>query len=285
MSIRLVTKSIWGNPGNRGKRLRKTLDAVAWQLQKRAFRSTRILKLSNGARFRAYPDCVVSSALIYADWPEYHELMLLRRTLSDGEVMIDVGANVGHISLLLSDVVGPLNVFAFEPTPVAFRRLAENWRLNGWPTDGLLQAAVGSKAGYAFVRDVDRPVTTNTVAPSPTDERSVEVPLVRLDDLRHLWAGRSIGLLKIDVEGYELEVFLGSRCLLAEQRPRLIMFESLAGLIATEISTLLTNCSYHVFQLNWAGRPDFIGNAAQNLFAVAKEYQDSILRVDPCRPS
>src|SRR5206468_13677 len=109
----------------------------------------------------------------------------------------------------------PCNIFAFEPTPVSFRRLVENWQLNSWPIDGLFQAAVGSRAGKVFVCDEDSPVTTNTVTASPTNNRSVEVPLIRLDDLRHVQAGRPIGLLKIDVEGYEMDVFLGSRCLLA----------------------------------------------------------------------
>src|SRR5205823_15067838 len=117
MSFRLITKSIWANPGNRGKRLRKTLAALAWQCEKRTLKATRILTLPNNVRFKAYPDCVVSSALIYADWPEYHELMFLRRYLRASELVIDVGANVGHISLLLADVVGPRNVFALEPTP------------------------------------------------------------------------------------------------------------------------------------------------------------------------
>src|SRR4051812_22627479 len=71
VSLRLITKSVWTNPGNRGKRLRKTIQAVSWQVQKRATGSVRVLRLPNGTRFSAHPDCVVSSNLIYADWPEH----------------------------------------------------------------------------------------------------------------------------------------------------------------------------------------------------------------------
>ena len=236
-----------------------------------------MLRLPNGAHFKAYPDCVVSSALIYADWPEYHELMLLRQTLRAGELVIDVGANVGHIALLLSDIVGARNIFAFEPTPISFRRLAENWLINGWPADGLFQAAVGAQAGHVFVRDVERPLTTNSVSAHMTNARSVEVPLVRLDDMRHLWADRRIGLLKIDVEGYEQEVFRGSRGILAEQRPRLIMFESLTGAVNSEILALLAACSYHVFQLDQAGRTVFGASSAQNLFAIPSEHRHIVM--------
>jgi FkbM family methyltransferase len=274
MNIQIVVKSIWDNPGNRGKRLRKTLDAVLWQLHKRITRSTRILKLPNSVLFKAYPDCVVSSALIYADWPEYYELMFLRRELQRDDMIIDVGAYVGHISLLLADVVEPRNIFAFEPTPVSFQRLVENWQLNGWLTQGLFQAAVGAKSGSVFVRDVDRPLSTNTVSSSPYEDHSVEVPLVCLDDCRHLWQGRPIGLLKVDVEGYEVEVFRGSKQLLKEERPRFIMFESLPGSLDQEIASLLAGSEYVVFQLDSQGQPDFAADSAQNLFAVPKEHRD-----------
>ena len=112
MTIRLVTRSIWNNPGNRGKRLRKTVAAIMWQLRKRCRRSPYMLQLPNGLRFKLYPDCVVSSALVYADWPEYAELMFLRRMLRHDDVVLDVGAHTGHISFLLGDVVAPGNIFA-----------------------------------------------------------------------------------------------------------------------------------------------------------------------------
>lgn len=253
------------------------MDAVAWQIWKRTVRSPRILTLPNGVRFKAYPDCVVSSALIYADLPEYHELVFLRQQLKYNQVIIDVGANVGHISLLLADLVEPHSIFAFEPTPISFQRLVENWQLNGWPTDGLFQAAVGAKAGFVFVQDVDRPVTTNAVASTPYQECSVEVPLVCLDDLRHLWGKAPIGLLKIDVEGYEVEVFRGSGQLLQKDRPPFIMFESLSKELDRAIGSVLENNEYVVFQLDTLGRPDFTKHSAQNLFAVPKEHRDKFV--------
>lgn len=278
MSVRLIAKSVWDNPGNRGKRLRKSLDAMLWQLQKHSLRSQRTLRLPNGLLFRAYPDCVVSSSLIYADWPEYCELMFLRRELRNEELVIDVGANVGHISLLLADMVGPGNIFAFEPTPVSFRRLVRNWQLNGWPTTGLFQAAIGARPGTVFVRDMDRPVTTNNVSDTPYPERCVEVPLRRLDDLRHLWQRRAIGLVKIDVEGYEGEVFHGCRRVLERDRPRLIMFESLSGAVDPEIASLLAGFQYVVFQLDSQGQPDTVGDSGQNLFAVPRERESALGR-------
>ena len=276
MSFKQVTRSVWHNPGNRGQRVRKTWDAVRWQAHKRVVGTPSTIRLANGVWFRAYPDCVISSALIYADWPEYHELQFVRRRLQPGALVIDVGANVGHLSLLLADRVGSENLFAVEPTPVTFARLVENWRLNGWPTDRLRQAAVGAEAGTVRVADVSRPVTTNSVLPSDSAE-GVEVPLVRLDDLRDEWAGRTIGFLKIDVEGFETHVFRGARRMLDEDRPRLIMFESLSDRIADEIHDLLTAAGYTSFELDVSGRPDLAHQAAQNQFAVPSETVAELL--------
>ncbi len=210
MSVHLIANSIWQNPGNRGRRLRKGFAAVAWQWHKRASGSVRSLRLVNGMRFNAYPDCVVSSSLIYADWPEHDELMLLRRSLMPSNIVIDVGANVGHVSLLLADLVGARNIVAFEPAPRAFGRLTENWILNNFPTDKLFNMAVGASPGAVFIENDEHPTTTLQVSEDPAGARSVRVPLVRLDDYRHEWKGHAVGVLKIDVEGYEPAVFEGA---------------------------------------------------------------------------
>src|SRR6266516_4022515 len=102
MSVRIVLDSIWRNPGNRGQRLARSLAAVRWQMSKRLIKRARPVLLASGAKMLAHPDCVVSSALLYADWPEYPELTFIRRTLHRNDLIIDVGANVGHILLLLS---------------------------------------------------------------------------------------------------------------------------------------------------------------------------------------
>ncbi len=67
MSIRIISRSVWNNPGNRDKRVRKLFAALRWQIYKRVVKRPKLITLANGARFRAYPDCVISSALQYAD--------------------------------------------------------------------------------------------------------------------------------------------------------------------------------------------------------------------------
>jgi len=278
MSVRLIFKSVWQNPGNYRQRLSRLGRAASWQVEKRLWAKPKIVRLSNGARFIAHPDCVVSSALIYADWPEFRELQFIRRLLQPQDAVIDVGANVGHISLLLSDLVGPENIFAFEPTPISFQRLCENWRANNWSAKNLFQAAVGREAGVVRIPDTSSPETKNSLVAANGEIGTVEVPLVSLDECRAHWSGRKIGLLKIDVEGYEAEVIDGADKMLRLERPRLIMFESLGGRVDDEIRERFANTGYAIFQLDKAGHADLTRASAQNLFAVPNEHKAALVR-------
>ncbi len=277
MSFRLVSRSVWGNPGNRGKKMRKTAAAIAWQLRKRLFRSSFPIQLASGAKFMAHPDCVVSSALIYADWPEFAELMFIRSRLQQGDVVVDAGANVGHMGLLLAGVADPQLIFAFEPTPFTFRRLQENWRLNGWSEANLHQIALGPEEGAVEMPDVDHPETKNSILATAGADRTVMVNQRTLDSFRPLWQGRRIGFFKIDVEGYEDQVFRGAVEVLRIDRPALVMFESLSGSLDPAMAAHFEKAGYHVFQLGESGQPAAAGVLfAQNLFAVPEELRGEL---------
>jgi FkbM family methyltransferase len=191
--------------------------------------------------------------------------------------LIDAGANVGHISLLLSDLVGGhAGIFAFEPAPGAFRRLCENWRLNGWPVDQLFEFALGSHAGSVFLDKRDDPLTTIGVWPERSDLNPFEVRMIRLDDMSAVWATRRVGVLKVDVEASEPEVLQGAHRLLKEHRVRTVMFESMEKGLDPAIAALLEDCGYCVFGLTGEGEPDFSRMDAQNLFAVPNESRGDL---------
>ena len=198
-----------------------------------------------------------------------------------GDVVLDVGANVGHIGLLLSDLVKPRDIFAFEPVPVTYARLTENWKCNlsaGEPN--LFQLAVGESDGEVVFPSTSKPITVNsriTENNPQSHARTVSVPLRRLDSFRHHWAGKKIGLLKIDVEGHEASVFVGGRDCILLDRPRLIMFESLDGKIDDFIAKTLKDADFATFQLNQRGQIDFDRSDAQNQFALPAECREEML--------
>ena len=99
----------------------------------------------------------------------------------------------------------------------------------------------------------------------------MEVPVQTLDALCDLWRDAPIGLLKIDVEGFEAEVFQGGAALLRSHRPRLIMFESLDQHLDPLVRKGLNDAGYGIFQLDESGNPDLRDTTGQNLFAVPEE--------------
>lgn len=159
-----------------------------------------------------------------------HELSIceiLWRLAAPGELAVDVGANIGVMTSLLSKRVGPRGrVFAFEPHPQTFRRLQENVRR--WPRSNvsLFDRAVANRNATATLFE---PAVfhlndgTASLAPANGVGQSFPVGTVRLDDI--LPAAR-YGVLKIDVEGLELDVLHGAERALSQARFRDVVFES-----------------------------------------------------------
>jgi FkbM family methyltransferase len=122
-----------------------------------------------------------------------------------------VGANVGAYTLLFGQWVRPGGrVYAFEPAPDAFAGLVRHVELNGL-TDVVtfVRAAAGERSGT--VRIVSEGIAgTNRVASAADDAAGEEVRAVSLDDFCAR-EGITPALVKIDVEGWELEVLRGAR--------------------------------------------------------------------------
>jgi FkbM family methyltransferase len=162
-----------------------------------------------------------------------HELPvceLLWRLAAPGEWVVDVGANMGVMTSVLSKRVGPSGrVFAFEPHPALFARLRQNarrWDRNNVQT---LNWAVSDQAGTSRLCESDC-FTGNTgtacLRGQADQGRSFQVPTARLDDA--LSSG-DYGLLKIDVEGHEARVLAGAVSALGQGCFRDIVFESTAA--------------------------------------------------------
>jgi len=139
--------------------------------------------------------------------------------LHAGEVAVDVGANLGWYSVLLSRLSEPgAQIFAFEPDPESFRLLTRNLAANGAGAVTALNVALGEAAGFA---ELHRYRACNngrhTLLSGNTSGGVVRVPV---DTLSAFWQRQALGerplrLLKIDVEGFEYFVLRGAGALLA----------------------------------------------------------------------
>jgi FkbM family methyltransferase len=149
----------------------------------------------------------------------------LVRELRPGATFFDIGANVGFVTILASRLVGPAGrVIAFEPVPENAAAIRENLRLNGIDWAEVHEAAVGASAGHAklIVSDVSafsRLATVNV----PTGARGqIDVKVTSVDEFLAEGAAPPPDLVKVDVEGAELEVIDGMRQTLARHQPAVL---------------------------------------------------------------
>jgi FkbM family methyltransferase len=133
---------------------------------------------------------------------------------------LDVGAHIGEYAIIAASRVGQSGeVHAFEPNPTLSRLLAQNVAINGFRNVQVHQSAIADREGTAeFHLNTDP--SLSCLAPPRTKTRNsgddpsrLSVHTTTLDEF-HRHHGRDIALIKIDVEGAELPVFLGSRELL-----------------------------------------------------------------------
>ncbi len=162
--------------------------------------------------------------MIYLGAYERWETRMVRRYLRAGMTAVDVGANVGYFTLLFSRMIGPAGrVIAIEPSAAA-DRLEATVRDNSLCQVRLFRCGLGRAAGEAVLSD---PLPDN-YTPTMLGEQGQSgriVPLRTLDDLAEECGIDRIDLLKVDVEGYEPEVFAGARRMLAGGRVRAILCE------------------------------------------------------------
>jgi FkbM family methyltransferase len=137
--------------------------------------------------------------------------------------VVEVGANIGSQTVPLAKAAkaAGADVIAFEPQPFVFQNLCANLALNAIDNVAAWPFACAAQPGTVWLPCPDYRAMGNFGAVSagtqPLDD-GVEVPCVRLDDMIR---GRTVHLLKVDVEGYELPVLQGAEEILANHRPLL----------------------------------------------------------------
>jgi len=171
---------------------------------------------------RAYFEHSIQNGRFSADEPEYN---ILDQLVSPGSWVIDVGANVGHYTHKLSELVGPSGrVIALEPVAETFRILTSNSRLFAHNNVTLLNIAASDKSsltGITVPSEGGQAIYYR--AHLSLEETSSSVFCLPLDSLS---LPVRIGLAKIDAEGHELSVLAGMQGILERDRPVLIVEDS-----------------------------------------------------------
>lgn len=164
---------------------------------------------------------------IYLGSYEQQQTSQIISYLRPGMTFVDVGANIGYYTAMAASKVGPAGrVIAYEPNPYAFDRLSEwthaNQLANVTPICAALAATAGTLVTHFYEGDNH---TASLVPEVPAGAPETTVEVRSLDAEAERLSIQQIDVMKIDVDGYEWQVFSGCQSLFREKKIRAILCE------------------------------------------------------------
>ncbi len=218
-------------------------------------------------------DCLGLNTFFYIDWEVFFTgsyepdvVAVITRLMKPGYTAIDVGANIGVLTLAMARAGLPDGtVIALEPHPDFRKRLMSNLHLNGITNVTVESYAAGPTSGMAILHvPADGRHSAGSSLLSDAHEHlrdrvELPVPVVTLDELVQRLGTQRVDLVKIDVEGYEPAVLAGANETLQRYRPALI-FEYTkdwwlrAGFELDTVEARLRSIGYSEFRtISWRG--------------------------------
>jgi FkbM family methyltransferase len=184
-----------------------------------------VLKTIHGVKLLIDPtkDQGVELSLFQTGTYEKGTIQLLKKYLDSGSSFLDIGANIGLMSVIASKQVGAAGtVYAVEANPKTVSILQTNIELNHCKNIELLPVALSDEQGTALLFEnweVNRGGAS--LISQGSEEKGIEVKMERLDDL--FQEETPIHLVKIDVEGFEPQVLRGGMSWFKKQLPIFII--------------------------------------------------------------
>lgn len=130
-----------------------------------------------------------------------------------GDIVLDIGANIGCISIYLAKKNPDITIYAYEAHPINYDSLIYNLNLNNVTNVVAINKAVYSKTGEILRISLDENNTGSSSCFIDGGSKSVNVPTISMDDIIEEHKISELKLLKIDCEGAEFDIFDGSKLL------------------------------------------------------------------------
>ena len=197
------------------------------------------------------------------DWYIYYGFRekskeLLLESIKENDTVIDVGANVGEISLRAANIVGNKvgKIYSFEPDHINFNRFLNNMKINAVKNITPINKGLGNVDGVFNLSVVDENNRgMNRIVESNESLNTSKIEVIILDNYIKLKNITRVDLIKIDTEGFEMNVIIGAKDLLKRFRPILFIELDEKNLIdqnssPKEIIKHLINLNYNIVNAN-----------------------------------
>lgn len=210
------------------------------------------------------------------------EVKALCRLISHGNVVLDIGANYGQYTRVLSKLVSTEGrVFAFEPCSATFmglKRTIQLLRLNNVVS---VQTALSKSSGISVLKIPIKQDGTHGVslAFTGTDTRrefiEEKITTISLDEFAEKHELRSLSFIKCDVEGAEFQVLSGGEKTLRQWHPSILLEINLAHLsrhndTPERLEKFMLHLGYHFFK--WEDNAFHKVNTIANTFGTANYF-------------
>lgn len=284
-------QKILAHPENRDAPVKTIIRLLWWKTNQLIFKLPVLYPLTQSTKILCEPESSYGSYIVYARFPEYEEMRFIHDYLRENDVFIDVGANIGAVSLVAADKITRGSIYAFEPTPEIAKKCKKNVSLNKLERRiSVLSTAVSDQIGFVqFViegeSEVNHMLSQRTLI---SDSKIIDVPSVTLDSFIVSRKIRKISLLKVDVEGAEYKVFAGGNRSFKNHKIEVVVFEvnsksSSFGIRTANVVRFLKSHGYTLYNFSESGKLlpfniNTISGNTINLTAVAptKSAQERI---------
>ncbi len=178
----------------------------------------------DGFDILVWPDEPTICASIKAKAYEPHTVAAFKRILRPGMSVIDIGANVGFLTLTAAALVGPSgSVLAVEPNPMNVKLMEASRRLNGFAQIKILPVAAGREAGMLALRtDGSNGTTTQLPGNYAAPLGATMVPVVGLETVLGDRKNDRVDFIKVDVEGAEGAALAGLSSIIERDHPVIV---------------------------------------------------------------